>query len=366
MAAYVKGEAADSEAALGRAAELLGKARLPVIGGFATDMAGARAGFALAQKLGGVVDHAASDGLMRQNMLMRQTGALTTTFGETRNRADAVVIVGRTPLSRRPGLIDSLCGADETLPRPGKGKRHLILVGDDAQSAPQHFTTTKVPIPEQDGLPGVLAMLAAETAQRCWLQRDDAAHAQIVKAADLLRGSQSTVFVYAPDELEEPVLHTLIELGRHLSQTHRASMLPVQAVGNGNGVNLLSVWTCGLPLRTSFGQIVAEHDPWIYDTDRLAESGEADLLLWIDSLGVDRKPPEGIPTIVLRAPGQPAPQAEIYFEVERPGDSGDTALWCFEIAGIGVEKGRGQKPAHPSVASVLERISELIAEREDA
>ena len=45
------------DAAIAEAARLLGASRLPVIAGLGTDVAGARAAIALAQRLGGVVDH---------------------------------------------------------------------------------------------------------------------------------------------------------------------------------------------------------------------------------------------------------------------------------------------------------------------
>jgi formylmethanofuran dehydrogenase subunit B len=365
MAAYVKGAIADYRDALARAAELLGRAKLPVIGGLATDMAGARSGFALAQKLGGVVDHLASEGLMRQNMVMRQTGAFSTTFGETRNRAGAIVIVGQAPFERDPDLIDKLCGAAETLPRPGKGRRQLILMGAQGVRAPQHFDTTEIPVTHRGGLPTVLALLAADVAGRRWARSDAALDGAVEKTSALLRESGFSVFVYAPDELSEPVLHTLLEMARALSHDSRASTLAIPAPGNGDGANLLSIWTCGLPLRTSLAQIVPEHDPWTYDARRLIESGEADALVWVESLGEDgTKRPRGVPTVVLSANGASAEDAEILIETARPGRDHDAALYLLEIAGIGTVEGRGEKSEAPTAAAVLEALASLIAERE--
>jgi len=79
------------KSALERAADLFGRARFPVFGGLFTDTHGAAAALALAEKLGGGVDHAASTGLMRASRVMRETGATPASFGEVRNRADTVV-----------------------------------------------------------------------------------------------------------------------------------------------------------------------------------------------------------------------------------------------------------------------------------
>ena len=80
--------------ALERAAEILGRARLPVIGGLLTDIAGAEAAIALAQKRDGVVDHAAGEGLARATQIMREMGGCPASLGEARNRADFIPVRG--------------------------------------------------------------------------------------------------------------------------------------------------------------------------------------------------------------------------------------------------------------------------------
>jgi len=79
------GEEAEVKSALEPAADLFGRARFPVFSGLFTDIHGAATALALAEKLGVVVDHAASTGLMRE------TGATPASFSEVRNRADTVV-----------------------------------------------------------------------------------------------------------------------------------------------------------------------------------------------------------------------------------------------------------------------------------
>ena len=83
------------KSALERAADLLARARFPVFGGLLTDIRGAEAALALAAKLGGVIDHAAGESLARMSQIMRERGASSASFGEARNRADIIVIVGQ-------------------------------------------------------------------------------------------------------------------------------------------------------------------------------------------------------------------------------------------------------------------------------
>ena len=117
------------DSTLQRAAELLARARLPVFGGLYTDIHGASAALALAETLGGVVDHAASEGIARAARVMRETGTTPASFGEVRNRADKIVIIGKAPLERDPDLLNKLFPGKPGLPRPGKNKREVVLLG---------------------------------------------------------------------------------------------------------------------------------------------------------------------------------------------------------------------------------------------
>jgi formylmethanofuran dehydrogenase subunit B len=347
--------------ALERAAELLGNARLPVIGGLQTDIAGAKAALALAEKLGGVIDHAAGEGLARQTKIMRETGGCPASLGEARNRADIIVLVGKAPLERDPGLLRELFPTEQGLPRPGNNPRELVLLGCDKTDVP----VTPVGLGNKD-LPTLIAMLGAAVAGHRLGAEDRALGTALGSVAERLRAASFAVFVYSPADLDEPVLHTILDMVRHLCVTTRAANLPLPAPGNGDGVNLCSAWTCGLPVRTSFAQPVPEHDAWLNATRRLIESGEADALLWIDALptrGSER--PEGVPTIVLASSGNAVHAgAEIVIDVACPGRDYDAALYVPQISGIGMVKAAKPRKGVSTVAEVLTGITELVARRE--
>jgi formylmethanofuran dehydrogenase subunit B len=351
------------DSTLERAAELLARARFPLFGGLFTDIDGATAALALAEKLGGVIDHAASSGPLRAARVMRETGATPASYGEVRNRADTIVVIGKSPLARNPELLAKLFPGEPGLPRPGKNKRELILLGSDKASAktPKGVPTTaingKTPVPE------LVALLAAATREGRFDVRDKALRAQIEAAGERLRKSAFAVFVYDPAELDEPVLHTVLETVRHLVKTTRAATLSLASPGNGDGVNLCATWTCGLPVRTSFARSVPESDLWAYDTGRLLKSGEADVLVWIDALEGDPiERPKGAPAIVLTSkPVRGAgARGDIVIEVACAARDHDAALYLPPIAGIGMVKAENPNEDNPTVAGVLNRIAELI------
>jgi formylmethanofuran dehydrogenase subunit B len=158
MAVYLKGERADDASALERAAELLGHARLAVISGLMTDIAGAEAALALARKLYGVIDHAAGEALSRSARLTREAGECSASFGEVRNRADFVVMLGDAPLARHPVLLLDLFPAEPGLARLGDNRRELIVIGTSEVKSESRLSVTTIPLGDAD-LPTLIAML---------------------------------------------------------------------------------------------------------------------------------------------------------------------------------------------------------------
>jgi formylmethanofuran dehydrogenase subunit B len=347
------------DSTLERAAELLARARLPVFGGLFTDIEGATAAISLAEKLGGVIDHGASEGLSRAARVMRETGVAPASFGEVRNRADTVVMIGEGPLARDPQLLDKLFPGEPGLPRPGDNKRELILLGLDKAKTPKGVPVTV--INGKTSVPDLVALLAASVREGRFDLRDKALRDKLEKAAARLRDSAFAVFVYDPADLEEPVLHTVLEMVRLLVKTTRAATMSLAAPGNGEGVNLCATWTCGLPVRTSFAGTVPDNNMWAYETERLVKSGEADALVWIDALdgeGADR--PKGAPAIVLTSKSARSSRGDIVIEVGAAGVDHDAALYLPPIAGIGMVKAKAANKDKPSVAEVLTRIAGLI------
>jgi formylmethanofuran dehydrogenase subunit B len=359
MAMYLKGERADEASALERAAELLGQARLPVIGGLLTDIAGAEAALALAQKLGGVIDHDAGEALTRTTRLMRETGACPASFGEVRNRADIVLLIGDALLARDPGLINELLPAEEGLPRPADHPRELVVLGGAKPRGAGDVDVTALPLKDHDlsTLVGRLAMAVAGRPVSGAAKLDP----KLARLAEHLRGAAFPVFVYSASDLDEPVIHVILDMVRHLCLTTRAATLALAASGNGDGVNLCSAWTCGLPVRTRFVGGLPEHDPWLYATTRLIQSGEADALLFVDALEAEAAtPPRGVPTVLLTRDHGRRAAAEVVIEVASAARDHDAELYLPRLSGIGVIKAAQAATTAPTVAATLARIADLV------
>src|SRR5690242_5956136 len=110
--AWIGGKPAPLERALAEAAGLLAASRCPLITGLGTDIAGARAAIALAERIGAVVDHMNADLLLRDLTVVREAGMMLTTPNEARLRADTLLLVGPSLEAEAPELVQWL-GLDD-------------------------------------------------------------------------------------------------------------------------------------------------------------------------------------------------------------------------------------------------------------
>jgi formylmethanofuran dehydrogenase subunit B len=273
--AWVRGSAAELDAAIVEAAKLLAASRMPVIAGLGTDVAGARAAITLAQRIGGIVDHMHSAALLHDLDVMRQAGMMVTTPNVARLRADLLLLVG-------PGLTQAWPELPERLLADGRRRVVWLCPGDAAEARELHNMVIAGRDPS--ALPVVLAALRARCAGRPAGNTPIAANEIDALANDLTK-AHFGVAVWSAAELDELTIEMLCGLVKDLNANTRFSGLPLAPPDNAAGVQQVSGWMTGFPMRTGFARGYWEHDPWRFDTARLIESGEADCAVWISAYG---------------------------------------------------------------------------------
>ena len=125
----VSGKGVSLDEAVKQAAKLIGKAKLPMFGGLATDVEGMRAVLALADRSGGIVDHGLSAALNRNLKVMQTTGWITTTLTETRNRADLFIIAGCDIHKLHPRFFERIVSPPDSMFDVTPPKRTVVFVG---------------------------------------------------------------------------------------------------------------------------------------------------------------------------------------------------------------------------------------------
>jgi formylmethanofuran dehydrogenase subunit B len=357
--AWVDGATATADDALAEAARRLARWRQPLLGGLATDMAGARALFRHAARTGAIYDHGDGEGLMHGVRALQDRGQCYTTLAEIRARADVVVCVGTQAVAHYPEFFRR-CGLD----RPDTPCRRLFFVGVDP---PARLPGT-VPAQRAGGSGDLLAevqqLAALATGARC--REPDAGLAEL---AATLREARYAVLVWEAAMLPAHgalLVELLNRLAAGLNRTTRAATFALGGSDGAYAVQQVFTWLSGLPLRTRAGASGLEHDPVRFAGQRVLDDEAVDGLLWVWSFAPDRLPPATkLPRIVLGPAGMgtrlrqgEGAQQCIFLPVATPGL--DAAGHLFRTDGVVVPLVAAREAASPTVGEVVSRLLERL------
>lgn len=361
----IKGKDVTLAEAIIAASALIQKAKLPLYGGLATDVEGMRAILSLADRTGGVLDHALSDGQYRNFKVLQSTGWVMSTLTEVRNRADLIIIAGSDVHALHPRFFErAVCNA-ESMFEP-QLKRTVVFIGkgldSSAVTGPHIGDVIHLDCPlDQTGevvsalrarLKGV-PLAAASIASVPMTAIDDLA-ARCHKAA-------YGVVVWAPPSLNFPnadlTVQVICDMVRELNVTQRFAGLSLGGNEGAVTAGAVSSWQSGYPLRVSYANGKPEHDATRNSLNRMLAAGEGDLLVWTASfttgIGV---PKTSLPTIVLGTPGLEMTQSPaVFIPIGTPGvDHAGRLVRCDNVVSLPLRN--LSRATLPSAASVLESI----------
>ncbi len=364
----ISGRAATLEEAIAAAAAILRASRQPLFAGLATDVAGLRAVLQLAERTGGIVDHLGADGFFRNLRVVQDSGWMTTTLSEVRNRMDLLLIVGPDPTPQFPRFFERCVAPRQTLFADAREAPAIVRLG---------------PAPSGDAIPAQELICAldrlpeAVAALRCLVNGRPVPAAEIAglptqdlsALAERLKATKYGVvtwmagaFAFAGAEL---LAQALADLVRDVNQVTRCAALPLTGTDNVMGAHQVCSWQSGLPLRTSFAAGAPAHDPLLFATARLLREREADALVWISTFRPQAPPAADLPTIVLAAaPLRCERQPEVQIPVGTPGV--DHAGEIFRTDGVVALPLAALRAAGlPSAADILNRIDRTLAAQGD-
>jgi formylmethanofuran dehydrogenase subunit B len=342
--ARIDGKPAALELAIVEAARMLAESRLPLIAGLGTDIAGARAAVALADRVHGVVDHLNSDAVLRDVAVMRQAGACLTTPSEARLRGDTLLMVG-------PDLMEAWPEGGQRL---FSGQRNIFWLCPRKGAVANAKTNAKIKAIGRDvrELPTLLAVLRAHLAGR----PAGKVGKPVADLATALQGARFGVAMWSAAALDELTIEMLFGLISDLNASTRFTGLPLAAPDNALGVLQACGWMTGFPMRTGFGRGYPEHDAWQFGATRLVDDGEADCALWISAYRAAAPGWSGdVPLISLTA-GPEQPRSRVHIQVGRPALDHDT-VEHDALSGMIVARAATHASNLPSVADIVARIA---------
>lgn len=368
----IVGERVTLEQAIKRAAQILKRARQPLISGMGTDVAGCRAALALAEKCGAVVDHMHGDAAMSNTLVLQNRGWMQTTLTELRNRADLVVLVGTDGVHGYPRFFERHVWPQRTLFQRRLKQRQIIYIGENLNTRPGIAPDGRRPwliecrAQEIGELVGALHALQRGLElqpERSLPRRRITALRGVVKS---LRSARYGVFVWSAADLQvqqrDLIVNRICELVTSLNETTRFAGLSLGGGDGGASCVNATAWQTGFPLPVNFAGGTPQHDPYLYSTRRMIDAGVLDALLWISSFDEEAIPPAGpFPTIVLARPsGSFARHPEVYIPVGTPGVDHPGSLFRTDgVVSLPVRALRRATQVRPA-GEILGRIRECL------
>jgi formylmethanofuran dehydrogenase subunit B len=321
----VKGKDVPLADAIAAAAALIGKAKLPLYGGLGTDVEGMRATLALADRSGGVVDHAFSEAQFRNFRVLQSVGWITTTLTEARNRADLFIVVGTGIDKLHPRFFETIVSPPDSMFEVPAAKRTVVFLGKGPKLPDVgEVVTLNCAVEDAGEVLGVLrARLRGFRIKPFKL--GSVTLAEIDALAERSRAAKYGVVVWAPPLLDFPHAELTVDqisgLIKDMNQTTRFAGLSLGGAEGSVTAGAVCTWQTGYPMRVSYASGAPRYDPYRYQISRMLTEGEGDLLVWIASFSPDFAPPNtDLPTVVLGTPGlKLLGTPEVFIPVGTPG-----------------------------------------------
>lgn len=339
------------EHAAAHAAALLGSSRCPVFS-FDTDIHGTRAAIALAERVGAAYDHVHGAALARETALFTDRGAMTIAPGETRRRADMVVIAGDLPEAHRR-IVGEL--ADTVPDLAPANAREFFLIGA-GKASDRLLNGGKATVLSAGGAAGLAATLGALRAQ-CAGRRVSTPVSNFQKFADALAVARFPVFLFSGEGSDGLALEMLQGLVADLNRKGRASSLHLPASDRAWGSALASTWMTGFAPRTGFARGFPEFDPWRFDVRRMLAAGEVDVHLCLSDNGLQPAVKKrGVALIALARTTAAAPGAAVTIAIGEAGADHDAVVYSARTGTLAFAQAQAASSL-PSAASIVRAIA---------
>lgn len=367
------GKPADIESAISAVAEILHNSRQPLFAGLGTEVQGMRTVMSLAQKTNATLDHMHSEATVSNTRTMQNSGWLTTTLSEIKNRTDVILAIGTDVSSSHPRFFEKLVWNTETL--FAKPMPQIILLGatDSTHAATAPDGTPPQLIPAQTTqLPEIINALNA-------LLNGKKLHAEAIAGIPLatlnallekLKTAKYAVIVWSASALKIPhaeltiqstelTIQSIVQLINKLNESSRAAGLPLNSGDGDTSINNVSTWLTGYPTRSRFRNGNPEYDTYHYSTEK--QLMECDALLWINTFNPYPPPDCKAPTIVIGHPNtQFERMPEVFIPVGIPGI--DHAGQMFRMdSSIILPLKKLRDTGLPSLSEVISKIENKLA-----
>jgi formylmethanofuran dehydrogenase subunit B len=312
--AMIEGRPAPLEAAVVRAAGILGAARSPVIYGLSrSSTEGQRAAVALADRIGATIDTTASLCHAPSVLALQQAGESTCSLGEVKNRADLVIFWGSNPVESHPRHFERYSVLPQGQFIPGGRTSRFVVVADVRPTASTEAADLFLPVePGRDfealwtlrslvrGVPGEPV---APTGAPIRLLQYLAGRMKSCRCGVVFFGLGLSM-----TGLGHRTVEALLLLVRDLNDYTRFYARRMRVQGDVAGADSVLAWQTGYPFSVNLARGYPRYNPGEFSAQDMLERGEADACLLVGSEGAARFSAaavahlQRIPTVALDYP----------------------------------------------------------------
>ena len=368
--AMIEGAATTTREAVERAADLLSRARRPVVFGLTrTVTETVRDAVGLAERLKAVVvlDRVGSE--IGKAAAFQRQGRVSATLGEVKNRSDVVVFWGANPVETHPRHWDrySVGPVGRFVPT-GRAGRSVFVIGDE-KTATAERADVVVPVDPRDDVATLVALRLLIQGKTVRLE-DPQKLALLKTVAARWQGARYGAFFFqsrgAVDDRSGADWEAASRLVRDLNDVTRFVLLGMGGPGNTTGAEAALTWQGGFSQGIDYRLGVPTPLDGLCTLDDLLCSGEPDAVVLVGegfpeglsaaALGRLRS----IPRIVI-GPGATCsiePRPTVAIATARAGfDAGGTVI---RGDGIGLPVRTVAAPIHPSDRDVIHQLIERL------
>lgn len=302
------GKSTNLETAINAAAEILANSKQALFAGLGTEVQGMRNIMSLAKKTNATLDHIHSESTVSNTRTMQNSGWLTTTLAEVKNRADVILAIGTDITSTHPRFFEKLAWNTDSLfdkPTP-----ELIFLGAPEASkkenaAPDGKEPTIIPA-KITQLPEVInALNSLLNGKKINVETVAGIPTNtLISLIEKLRTAKYAVIVWSASALKIPhaelTIQSIVQLISKLNENSRAAGLPLNSGDGDSSVNNVSTWLSGYPTRSRFNNGIPVYDTYHFATAKQLAS--CDALLWISTFNPYPAPNTQAPVIVIGHP----------------------------------------------------------------
>ena len=281
----IKGKEANVKKTFDYCKKLINKSNETLILNASSDVNICREILSSASKINGIVDHINSSTFLKNIGLYQRRGYMTTTLTEIKNKSDIIILFSNNILRTYPRLMEIVLAPKNSFSINPKNKR-IFVIGDkennikgctlkDSRITFIDFNNKNIP-----------SLIKSITNKKNETQLSDKGFDILLKnisKSKYLSMLWSTSELIKYNECDQ-IIHTISEYIVSLNEISRAACLSM----SGNDGDISSVqataWISGYPTRVKFTGSYFEFDRDAYNSEKLIESSNVDLVIYINTI----------------------------------------------------------------------------------